>query len=386
MIKDQKINDFFNVFKNLKTFNPNIILNHNSLYSALIRFGVFSDDKYILSKNDIFDKIVKKDGNFEKWINRFKNSKNTFVHVDPNWNYFCQFEHGSLKYNNNGDFIKIYVPLINSRIYEGVNRIFDFIDKSGINHVSKVSSDIRFDDVVIRVTNKEDADKIINFIKNDSYIQEGLLPANPFAFNKDGLALASDGNSSYNSILSVLLTNFINNSNINELNSFNFYSYLNKLQFDLNNNYVDLKTFILTTFDKNKPSNKDFMRVLELIINSHKSTFSYDDYMKHFHAGLKTTSLNPEYILYDAIKTMTKKYELNITICALKDYIDSGNIANITRLDNLRSKIANSTFRKDMTNLMSNYNLSFASLCYKVLDKYEANYGENYDNEKKARI
>ena len=76
------------------------------------------------------------------------------------------------------------------------------------------------------------------------------MPANPFAFSKEGIALASDGDSSYNSILSTLLTEFINSSNIENLNSFNFYLHLNKLRFNIDNNYIDLKTFILTTFEK----------------------------------------------------------------------------------------------------------------------------------------
>ena len=386
MIKDQKINDFFNVFKNLKACNPNIILNHNTVYSALIRLGVYSDNKYLLTRNPNFDKIIKRDGNFEKWINRFKNSKNTFVHVDSNWNYFCQFEHGNLKYNNNEEFIKIYIPLINSHIYEGVNRIFDFIDRMGIYHVSKVASDIRFDDIVIRVTQKKDADAIINFVKNDSYIQEGLIPANPFAFNKNGLALASDGNSSYNSILSVLLTEFINNSNIENLNSYNFYSYLSRLRFNIDTNNIDLRTFILTTFEKNKPNDKDFKRVLDLIINSHNPNFNYDNYINHFQNGLNNNNLNPEYVLYEAIKIMTKKYELSRTIFALNEFVNNGDETKITRLEGLRSRLCNSNFRIDMINLKAEKNLSFEALCYNVLNKYENGYGENYEVEKRARI
>ena len=387
-MKDQRINDFFNIFKELKLNNPGIQLNQSGIYSALIRFGVFSDDKYILSRNSMFDKIVKKDGNFEKWINRFKNSKNTFVHVDPKYDCFCQFEHGDLKNNNNGDFIKIYVPLINSRIYEGANKIFDFIDNLGINHVSKINSDIRFDDIVIRVTKKEDADKILNFIKNDSYIQEGLLPANPFAFSKDGIALVSDGYASYNGILSTLLSEFINNSNIEDLNASNFYSYLNKFRFNIDNNYIDLKTFILNTFEKSKPNDKEFKRVLDLIINSHKSNFSYDDYLNHFYNGLNNNNndLNPEYVLYDAIKIMTKKYDLNKTIILLSDFVTNGNKNNITRLEGLRARLYNSNFRLDMINLMAEKDLSFAALCYNVLNKYENSDGENYEVEKRTRI
>ena len=116
--------------------------------------------------------------------------------------------------------------------------------------------------------------------------------------------------------------------------------------------------------------------MLDLIINSHNPNFSYDDYINHFYNGVNNNNkdLNPEYVLYDAIKIMNKKYKLNETILAINNFINDGNKNNITRLDNLRSKLYNSNFRFDIINLMADKNTSFVSLCYSALDKYEKSY------------
>ena len=371
MNKDDRINEFFDVFKQLKINNPGIQLDHSSVYHALTRLGVFSDNKYMLTKDYSSNNIIKKDGLFDMWVNYFNQRKNTFVFVSQYWDYFCQFKHGSV--SNNNEFIKIYVPLTRSHIYKGANKIFDFIDRMGIKHTSKIGSDIRIDDIVIRVTNENDANMILNFIKNDNYIQEGLLPPNPFAFNKDGIALACDGKFSYNSTLATLLANFINNNNPYILNSNNFYNYLNNIYESIKNENIDTEHFIFTYFRGKKPNKKDFKRILSLIINSHNPNFTYDNYINHFKDGLITynDNYNTARLLFDTIKTMNKKYELYLTINALNDYINTGNINKITRLDGLRSKVYNSNLRTNVTNLMKKYNLTFYELCYKVLDEYK---------------
>ena len=370
----ERINNFFNVFKNAKFKNPEVIFNDNTVYHALTRFGVSHDPKTILIQDSNYNEIIKKEGLFSKWVMRFLKNKNTHAIVTDN--YFCYFEHGDI--NNNSEFIKIYVPLKKSHIEKGVNKIFDFIDSEEITHTSKVSSDIRIDDVVIRVQRKIDADKIINFIKNDGYIKEGLLPPNPFAFNKDGLALACDGKSSYNTILAALLKEFINNNNPNNLNSNNFYKYLQNLQSNIRNNNIDLDFFISKIFNDKKPSNTDFERVLSLIINSHSSNFTYNDYLNHFHSGLNNRieyninqSLSITENLYNIICIMNQKYDLDSCIALLYNYILTGDIKYIPQINNLRDDITNISFRNKVHKLLKTSNLSFNDICLNIITRYQ---------------
>lgn len=374
MSNDERINDFFYVFKNAKFKNPEVIFTDNTVYHALTRFGVSNDPKGILIQDPSFNEIIKKEGLFSRWVTRFLKNKNTHAIVTDN--YFCYFEHGDI--NNNSEFIKIYVPLKKSHIEKGVNKIFDFIDNEGITHTSKVASDIRIDDVVVRVQNKIDADKIINFIKNDNYIQEGLLPPNPFAFNKEELALACDRKLSYNTILAALLKEFINNSNPNNLTSNIFYNYLQNLQNNIKNNNINLDFFISKIFNDKKPSNKDFERVLSLIINSHSSNFTYNDYLNHFYSGLNNRieyninqSLSITENLYNIICIMNQKYDLDRCIALLYNYILTGDIKYIPQIENLRNDITNINFRNKVHKLLKTSNLNFNDICLNIITRYQ---------------
>lgn len=371
MNKDDRINDFFNVFKSLKMQYPDYIMNRNTVYFALTKIGTVNDNRYLLSKDPIYDKIIKREGLFDRWVKNFEDSSN-YVHVDPHWDYFCQFEYGNLKEDNDGEFIKMYIPIDYGHIELGANKIFKFIESKGIKHLSKIGSDIRMDNIVIRVTNKKDADEIINFIKSDSFIQRGLMPANPFAFSKDGIALACDGNSSYNSVLGSLLTDFMNSVDVNNYNALSFYQFLSKLNFDIENGYTNVEDFINYNFGTTRPNEKDFKRILRLIINSHNPNFDYNDYLSHFYQEIDSEKgFTIENNLIMALKVMLSKYSLNQTICTLQKFIETGEMKYLTRKDNLRKLLINSNFRNSIINIMNDNNISFVQLCNYVLEKFD---------------
>lgn len=142
---------------------------------------------------------------FDNWINYYQNKDNISVFVDPNWNYFCQFVNA---HETGCKMIKLYLPLKENYLENGVKIIFDFLCREGIHHRSKIGSYLRNDNLVIRVNSLVDAKKIINFVENNSYIHRGLLKTNPFVFNYHGVGLALDGNYSYNDELSKILFNY----------------------------------------------------------------------------------------------------------------------------------------------------------------------------------
>lgn len=394
MNKDQVIDSFFEVFREVKISNPTFQVDHNLMYYALTRLDTFQDNRYLLCRNEQFHQIIKKDGFFDRWISRFSNSYNTNVFVADNWNYFCQFKSGDVINNNDGEFIKIYVPLDYSHLEEGVNRIFDFMDYNGIKHASKVGSDIRFDDLVIRVTTKEEADAILDFIKNDSYIQEGLLPANPFAFNKNGVALACDGMTSYNSVLSVFLEQFINQNDASSLTSENFYNYLYNFYNSIMNNTIDTKTFILTSFSS-KPSVEDFERILVLLINSHDPQFNYDDYLNHFYSGLNhnlyneqssanSNNTNIEEVIYNILCIMRQSQDLYESARTLYGYVYTGDEKYLYSIGDIKQSIINSSFRNDALNLLHSSDINFINICYNIVNKYENQNSYENNNEKRT--
>ena len=148
-----------------------IYLDDRTVYSNLVRFG-----RRVVSNRRI-------ESNFPNWIEYFKNTPNINVFVQDNWRYFCQFTNDDYHVITPGNMIKMYIPVDDVHINEAAKRIFNFMSQNKMIHHSKIGSEVRFDDIVIRIDSEENAKKVENFVMNDPYIKEGLMKPNPFAFN-----------------------------------------------------------------------------------------------------------------------------------------------------------------------------------------------------------
>lgn len=62
--------------------------------------------------------------------------------------------------------IKIYVSLDRTKVKETTDKIFKFLSDNNIECQSKIGKHLRVDTLTIRVCNKEDVNKVINFIKD----------------------------------------------------------------------------------------------------------------------------------------------------------------------------------------------------------------------------
>lgn len=191
----KRIDDFLNLIKDLSLLGYDI--NKNFVYGNLVMCGVNADSREKIDKH------------FNYWIKYFEGKKNISVFNSSSSKYFCQFknENGHVSSYNK---VKIYIPLDKEHIKEGAIRIFNFLEMNNINHESKIGSDIRFDDIVIRVDDLKTAEIIKDFVSKDKYIGEGLIKTNPFAFNDSGISFAWDGYLSFNIIVSSLVSEYIN--------------------------------------------------------------------------------------------------------------------------------------------------------------------------------
>jgi len=188
--------EFLNVLKEFAISNPNKEITRDFVYSILVRFRVEKNE-------ESFMPAVKQDY-YEGWKERFKNVNNLNVddHVQGD---FCWF----LNTYDVINAIKLYIPLDYDHIKEGAEQLFDFISSTNMIHQSKIASKIRNDNVVVRVNSLEDAQKIVNFVSSNSYIQEGMLKVNPFLPNMNGIGMVMDNDYSFNGELSSLLSSFI---------------------------------------------------------------------------------------------------------------------------------------------------------------------------------
>lgn len=210
MSKLQDAENFLNKLRRLKKQNPDMIMDWTDVYSQLMDYGIPSS----YSKNS---ETTKK--HFQDWIKAFESSNNMKVFYDSNWPHFCQFiSHDSKDLTRDMKFIKVYISLDKEHIYEGVKRIFGFLEKENIKHHSKVADEFRSDGIVIRLKydDIESLKKLSDFVENDAYIQEGILKTNPFTPTIGSMAVIKDNGGSYNKRISISIDLFLEKINLKE--------------------------------------------------------------------------------------------------------------------------------------------------------------------------
>ncbi len=347
-----------------------------TVYHYLVRTGVSWEDQQKRASNL-----------FSYWESRFANARNINVFVDPNWSYFCQFTNRRNEVMNQEDHIKIYIPQDAQHLYESANQIFDFLAKNNIKHMSKIGSEVRFDDIVVRLTNAEDAKKLQHFIKKNRFIQEGLIEPNPFAFSQDNIAYACDGKISYNSMVANYIRMYLSDKQkkgtIQEININDFLQFVNRyyqktfIQFDGIDQFLQ---------DFNINLNKDRRMVEEIVLNYQQCTnlllkavnpnFTYANFINHFqvcanpqitdqmltsihHARVWNQSKEAAIQLFtEWINKMVSQHNYQTALLTADDFLKTNNPVRITSQDNLRNRIMNSNCRETICKILRDRNIS----------------------------
>ena len=390
--KNQRIEEFLAFFRDIAKENPDYVLTDKAVYDKLTGFGVLEGRKRI-------------NENFEKWIEHFKRDYRCEVFVSPAWQYFCQFISTDRTAQYAGEHLKVYVPLDSAHIERGANEIFEFLSREGITHLSKIGSHVRMDDIVVRLVNPGDLEKLTNFVKNNQYIQEGLIKPNPFCFNNNGLAMAVDGNISFNSTVASLIALYINNhAKNNNLDNVNFNDFRNFVYQYYEKAFSSKKGLDMLSNDFEKSEGRSFdsslfqnyKNVIELIMKSMSKDFTYSDYIEHYRKcsnkqlqrSLNTDmaklmagrdekeekngySIDEKKVILsirDIISVMSEKYGKTAAIEGLTGYIVTGDSTYLTRTDGLRSRIASSSFREDLLKILDRHNVNVSTYLNIVSD------------------
>ena len=318
---------FLDLVKKLALENPDKEINSKVVYSLLIRFNVPESER--------IDEDIK--SNFSYWMDRYKNNRNIEV-TDAYFNgRFLVFKNGHI----DGNEIKLYVPLDKEHLKQGADYIFDFISSSGIYHQSKVADIMRNDNVVIRVNSIQDANMVMQYIDNNSYIKDGLLKVNPFLPNNNGIGVTMDNNYSYNTVVSQIISNYYNYlKQLNRLDLFTVSSL---------NNYINEEINSVNDLDE-----KD---IYNLISQTTSPGFNYEDFL--IHAERKSIDLydynrnriqNPYVYLDHALKVTEKYYPGNAKI-ALIAYTNGVSV-RFTRKENARAGLTKYVNPNQLVSLM----------------------------------
>lgn len=380
MDKKKRIDDFLKLISEIS--KNDIAINSNLVYANLIRLGC---------KKESINQY------FSNWIDRYNNNRNIRVFVQSNWKYFCQFKSfNSVKTGYSK--LKIYIPLDKQHIYDGANQIFDYVSENKIPHQSKIGSDIRFDDVVLRVDTKEDCKKISNFVANNRYLKEGLIDTNPFAYTDGNISFAWDGNLSYNTVVSEWVSDYINdrklNNQLDSISTDDFTKFLVKKYDDIFNKGIGINDFALVRgFEDYTSELVNYSAVTRLLITSLVGGKLEDFYnqtdkildpdyevrmsekinlllRKDMHNDI---SMEQKEIFDYAFSVMANKEDEKSALKRFKAFILTGDYRLFTRDSNVRDMIVNGNMNVNVINSliseMSKNSLMNASL--KTMEKYD---------------
>ena len=376
------------IYKSLSDYNKNFdeLLSEPSrnLFTQIYNLLVFHNTKREDRKHDLYE-----EGMFSRFCSAKRSNTNAFL-SSPH-PYFCDFVSRDLKAMGTCDHIKVYVPLDYEHLERGANEIFAFLDENNISHRSKVGRRIRFDDLNIRLINKEDLEKLLTFIKNNKYIQEGLLKPNPFAYVCDNISLASDGSLSYNETVTNYIMLYLidvhknkkKNITIKDFYHFvidyyakTFVSHENLEQFskdfghsmdNYNEDPIDIDDYDVYN---------DHMFVSKLIIESPAEDYSLNRFITHFNLmhNTKTKHITKSketiYLtLRRMIATMLRKKNPDYKLWNIESYIREGDPYYLTSFEDCRNQICNSSFREDFLELIKSNGLNLRNELLRVYNQ-----------------
>lgn len=389
----QRIDQLLHYLADLQKQNPNYILTERNVYYFLVRQGIEVEDRNYPVQQF-----------FDDFIRNFKDHHNLNVFVDPNWQYFCQFisqkpDEDLTQYPNH---IKLYIPLDAKHIYRGVDQIFNFLSDQNISHISKVGSNIRNDDIVVRLTKPDDAKKLIDFVKNSSYLQEGLLPTNPFLYQDGGIAMTCDGTLSFSNALSCMLTEYIqqkkNGQQLDNVGVYDFYSFVNSLYQDLYISHSADMNKISQYFPRvtNQKQISDLKWIFEIIQKSQQENFNFETYAEIYQNACKSDGalkqkqdsnnvMSLTELLEKGIAVMTQKLgSKEGAIYTLQTYLETGNDKLITRTDDLRTIYQTSNFCNQLRTFLTENKITLEQYATDI----ENNKNKNHvtDAAKKMRL
>ena len=402
MSDNQRINDFLNYWAEIYQNNPEKNYEKGHFYHALTHDEVKPEDTVVSLSLDIsrqYPNYSKAPGEvsplshpnstFNNWIQYYSDSPKTSCFIADNWQYFCQF----ISKDNNArlqtEHIKIYIPLDAEHIEYGATLIFDFLERNNISHLSKIGKKIRSDDIVIRLVNPNDAEKLINFVNDTPYLQEGLIKPIPFTFQKDGIGMAVDGMLSYNDTISILLKAYMDHTKetktLNKVDADDFYAYVRELYIS---QFVSHKSEKLhEIIGWNEEEERDYHLVVGLIIKVHDPSFTFEDYLEHYRLCSGVSILTEQNIidtnrlLIEALQAMTLRWNEDGTRY-VRAYIATANEDFITKNNNLRNRIVNSNFRETIKAILHQRNMTFDQYAETILNQYHIDLNELLQQKK----
>lgn len=363
----------------------------------------------------------------------FSDSRNMKVYTDPVDGYYLQLQNLAEQHLNNMDTIKLYLPQDAVNMERSARELFDFLDASNISHISRISRKERNDDIIVQVTNWNDANKIIDFAAGNRQIQSGMLPSNPFGFSVDNIAITTSRGGSINSVVTYLLSTYFNDRIINNgLDNVELTDFIKYCQSYYHHHCEDLRDIgeVVTDFEldgcevstnENNRKIANIGNLVDLFIKGLDPSFDLDAFRGFYlesnnngkligianTIGLLRKETNTangnnfvgsiDSILLSSVDEFMAKYHIDEehALKIVGNYLEDDNIQKITRDNDVRKKMIKGDFRNKLTKLLemsgqdleTYYNNKKASRSIRALHdaifqtylKYEDRYEEGFE-------
>jgi len=384
-----RINSFIRHASTLAKENPNIDLDSirwkQILYHELVTLGI--DNKETdLKDNKTFDRL----------LSYFEDRRNIKVHHDPINEYYLELDNKIEEFYNNKDAIKIFIPQKSANLERSARLIFDYLDKMNIAHTSVIARKERNDNIIIEVFNQNDADKIINAFGEHNQIKTGLIEANPFCYSCNNIALAFDRDSSYNAIITHMISTYLrylrDNNKYDNASALDFINYCNAYYIHHFTNLRDIGEVVadFQLFGKeinNTFNNKAIVNVgnvLHLFLRGLQNDFSLEEYYRSFNivnneafiistaneverarTGLEDLKSSNhlgsiDALLLESVDLFKKKYKCDnaVALQIIKNYMESNDPHYITSENDMRNRFIKSGIKEKLKRILNINNCS----------------------------
>lgn len=361
----KRADQFLKRVRDLISTYPGVVNQENFsdiIYGELIRQGVSPEDQ---TKDVSYM--------FSEFYDYFLTKKNVNAFFDSSNKYFFRLENNYQQVINKGEQIKMYIPLDEEHLEKGAKEIFTFLGENNIAHVSKVAKKIRFDDIVVRVGNPEDAEKLNNFVNNNSYIMEGLIEPNPFAFTHNNIAYASDGKESYNGVFSNYVELYFKekakDGALADANLVDFYRFIGNYY---NENLVKMnedKLKVDFSDEYRARSLDDIKLISHLIIKTSDPEFTYQDYLSHYEnskqlhkpkpVGLETEEDFERFMRHSLDVMCRRTGDMDKAKSQIQLFLYTGDPRYLSRTDNLRNDAVRLKFKDRFDQILFEKDIEF---------------------------
>lgn len=267
---------FFNHIKQIFLENPHLSIDYDVIYGELMVFNSNNNKIYRLDRRNIVSVQTAMANRY-----RYDNRVNTYLYNDYFW--VIENRHGLKNneyYDELGNSIKLYIAVDPSIINNVASMIFDYIISENILSQSKISKQFRNDALVVRVRNKEDAEKIVNFVNGINYTS--AVKPNPFIHSIGNVSMTLDGTLSYNNAITKLLSRYFNeNKEQQKLDTASLTEFkiwlIKETEILKSNNNGQLVNYYNI---KNKEQLKDFIMVMKILSKNLEGNIEKEDIFK----------------------------------------------------------------------------------------------------------